>query len=223
MSLSQNRTSPETIPADTPQSVESWWRTQSATMALLKHVQVRLEEAERTIGEQTQKIQALQELAGTDPLTGLLNRRGITEAFEREMARLQRGHSQGAILVLIDLDHFKNINDTHGHMAGDACLVSVAQHLLDCIRFTDSVARLGGDEFVMLFTQTDMSKAAARLDKIRKALNEIQLEWQGETLHFGASFGHALLTKDGSFTKAYEAADTALYADKKRRHHKKSG
>lgn len=222
MSNSPRPTSPEPTLAEAPQNIESWWRTQSATMALLKHVQVRLEEAERTIGEQTQKIHALQELAGTDPLTGLLNRRGITDAFEREMARLQRGHSQGAILVLIDLDHFKNINDTHGHMAGDACLIAVAEQLLDCTRATDSVARLGGDEFVMLFAQTDMSKAGARLDKISKALDAIELEWQGEKLRFGASFGHAQLSKDSSFAKAYETADSALYADKKRRHKKSS-
>ena len=208
--------------AEAPQSIESWWRTQSATMALLKHVQVRLEEAERTIGDQTRQIQALQDLAGTDPLTGLLNRRGMTEAFEREMARLHRGHSQGAILVLIDLDHFKQLNDTYGHMAGDACLSMVARHLLDCIRFTDSVARLGGDEFVMLFTQTDMSKACQRLDKIAATLDSLALEWQGETLRFGASFGHSLLTKDSSFASAYAAADTALYEHKRLRHSKSS-
>jgi diguanylate cyclase (GGDEF)-like protein len=198
-------------------SVDSWWRTHSATMALLKHAYHRIAHAEEKIAEQEKQIQALENLAASDPLTGLMNRRGFEKFFDYELARIQRHKSSGSLLVLIDLDYFKIINDTYGHLAGDNCLKLVSQTVLDSIRMLDGAARLGGDEFALLLTQTDPEKAVERIQLIKQVLNEIKLDWQGEKLHFGASIGVAHVTEDSDFEGIYHAADTDLYADKQRR------
>ena len=198
-------------------SAESWWRTQSATMALLKHAYQLVNASEQRIAEQEKHIQRLENLAATDPLTGLMNRRGFERFFDHELARIRRKHSPGALFILIDLDRFKPINDIHGHMAGDACLMLVAKKLQECIRMLDGAARIGGDEFALLFTQLEPEKAAARIQRVRKALNDLTLEWQGKELHFGASIGSTIVTGDGDYAGLYNAADTALYADKQQR------
>ncbi len=196
---------------------DSWWRTQSATMALLRHAYQKIEEAERRLEAQEHRIQQLEELAETDPLTGLMNRRGFEKFVELEMSRIRRLHSPGALLVLVDLDRFKQINDINGHQAGDECLKLVADHLLKSIRFADGAARFGGDEFAILLTQTAPEKAMARAQKIRQVLNDMRLNWQGEKLHFGASIGIAPATPESDFPALYKQADTGLYADKQDR------
>src|SRR5690606_27008570 len=109
--------------------VDSWWRTHSATMALLKHTCAQMEEAEQLIAKQEARIRQLENLADTDCLTGLLNRRGFERLYAREQACMQRRGNCGAIFVLVDLDAFKSINDSCGHLAGDTCLRMVAGKL----------------------------------------------------------------------------------------------
>lgn len=134
-------------------STESWWRTQSATMALLKHAYQKIDDAELELARQEERIQTLEKLASTDELTGLYNRRGFVSEFERDMSRMKRHEEEGGLLILFDLNKFKEINDTHGHLAGDKCLQLVGRTLMKMIRNTDTAARLGGDEFVMFFVQ----------------------------------------------------------------------
>lgn len=198
-------------------SVDSWWRTQSATMALLKHAHGMVDGAEQRIAALEKRIRDLEELASSDPLTGLMNRRGFENFFEHERARIHRGHSPGAVLVLIDLDRFKSLNDTHGHQAGDACLLAVTEALLSSIRLVDGAARLGGDEFALLLTQTDGEKAKARIEKIRRKLNKITLEWEGKKLRSGASIGATEVSNKMDLSEAYRLADSALYSDKRKR------
>lgn len=198
-------------------NVDSWWRTQSATMALLKHAQAQIEASEKLIAEQAQKIRELEDLASTDPMTALMNRRGFEKFFEQELSHIRRHNSSGALLLLIDLDKFKEINDTCGHQAGDTCLKLVAEKLLQSIRIVDGAARFGGDEFAILLTQTDKEKAAVRIEKIRAALDTLELQWEGKRIRFGASLGAASIDPQNGYMAAYEAADAALYADKKRR------
>ena len=211
---------------DTPEilkkSADGWWRTQSATMALLKHAYSLVGASEKRIAEQDRLIRQLEDLAATDPLTGLMNRRGFEKFFELEQARIRRLHSPGALFVLLDLDHFKPINDTYGHLAGDACLQLVSKQLLQSIRMLDGAARLGGDEFVLLLTQLDPDKAMFHLEKIRLLLDKISLDWEGEKIDFGASVGAELVNADSSYTEAYHAADSNLYANKKKRQHRVS-
>ncbi len=208
---------PLPLPEAPPTSVDSWWRTQSATMALLKHAYGMIENAEKRLADQEKRLRQLEDLAATDPLTGLMNRRGFENFFEHELARIRRGNSPGSVLVLVDLDYFKAINDSHSHLAGDACLKLVADHLLKSIRLVDGAARFGGDEFALLLAQTDMEKSQTRVQRIKQALNGMKLDWQGKKLHFGASIGVAAITKECSFATAFRAADAALYDDKKNR------
>lgn len=198
-------------------SADGWWRTQSATMALLKHAYSLIDDAEKKLAEQDRRIRQLEELAASDPLTGLLNRRGFERFFEMEQARIRRQHSPGALLMLIDLDKFKHINDAFGHRAGDECLNIVGKKLMQSTRVLDGVARFGGDEFAVLLTQIAPETALQHLDKIRQVLGSSSLAWEGEQLHFGASVGAALITGDGTFAEAYDAADKSLYDDKKSR------
>ena len=200
--------------------IDGLWRTQSATMALLKHAYSKMEEAEARIAAQERRIRELEDLAATDPLTGLMNRRGFEKFFDQEMARIKRGAAQGSILALIDLDRFKDINDTYGHLAGDACLALISKVLLANIRIVDGAARLGGDEFALLLTQTDPEKALPRIEKIKKALDNIHLEWQGDNLLFSASIGICAVTAHSNYAQSYNSADQALYVDKSGRKRK---
>ena len=185
------------------------------TKALLREAMQKLQEAERIMAAQEKKIRELEDLASTDALTGLMNRRGLENFFEQELSRIRRGTSDGAVLVMIDLDGFKAINDTYGHKAGDECLKEVSKQVMKSIRFTDGAARFGGDEFAILLTQTDPKKVFARVRSIRNALNSVAFKWEGQELKCGGSVGTAAVSaSDEDFSVAYMKADAALYADK---------
>ena len=193
-------------------------RAQSMVGGLLRQAHDMLAEAERKLNSQEKKIQQLEDLAATDPLTGLMNRRGFEKFFEHELARIRRHNSPGSLLVLIDLDQFKSINDTYGHQAGDDCLSIVSGHLLKSIRVLDGAARLGGDEFALLLTQTDAEKALGRVSQIRETLNDMSMEFESGGRHqFSGSLGVAEVIAGSSYAEAYAAADRALYRDKGRR------
>lgn len=180
----------------------------------LRHAEDRLAEAERLIAEQERRIRQLEELADTDMLTGLMNRRGFERFFGAELARMQRHHSAGSYLLLIDLDLFKQINDEYGHQAGDACLKAVAKILTGSTRIVDASGRFGGDEFAVLLTQTDADRASERIQTLRDLLNSITVEWNSKTLRLGASIGGAPIRKDSTLEAAYHEADKRLYMDK---------
>ena len=192
-------------------------RAQSTTIALLKDAYDQIEEAERRIADYEKRIRELEDLASTDPMTGLMNRRGFEKFFDHELARIRRHHSPGALFVLIDLDGFKPLNDLFGHQAGDACLKLVGEKLLKSIRIVDGAARFGGDEFALLLTQTAPDKAMLRVRQVQAMLNDVDFAWQGNRLHFGASVGTAGVSADIDYAAVYQAADRALYADKKAR------
>lgn len=211
-----------TVDAGLKKALDNLWETQGATMALLKHASRQIREAESAIkarddmiAEQERRIAALENLAMTDEMTGLFNRRGFSNDFDREISRVKRGTSKGGVFLLIDLDKFKPINDTHGHQAGDACLKLVAEALQSTVRDTDTVARFGGDEFAVLLTNTTPDQAFERIHTIRQSLNNLTLIWQGDKIDIGASMGFVKYTGDDTdFGRAYDLADKALYADK---------
>ena len=195
---------------------DGWWRTMSATIAFLKWATVRLEAAERKITAQEKRIKALEEQATTDELTGLLNRRGFYDAFLREMDRTDRGHSTGGLLIMVDLDNFKMINDTYGHAAGDASLRLVARMLESNSRIMDTCARLGGDEFVLLLANTERDKALVRAQNLIKQLNSLSLVWYGAELPIRASLGLKEYRAGDKAEDVIGAADMHLYAQKRR-------
>ena len=189
---------------------EGWYRSSSAMIALLKH-------ADKMIRQQEQRIRHLESIAITDELTGLKNRRGLVLDFDRELDRINRGQSQGGIIILIDLDNFKPVNDTYGHPAGDAVLKLVAQTLEADIRKMDVAARLGGDEFALLFANTNKTKAAARLQQLIWKLNRLSLVWYGTEISVRASLGVKEFGTGDTIDRIFSAADVKLYDDKRRR------
>ncbi len=194
---------------------DGWWRTMSAGIAMIKYAHQRLDAAESVIAAQEQRIRELEQQVTLDELTGLLNRRGFFDAYLREIDRTSRGHSNGGLLILVDLDNFKMINDTYGHQAGDAALRLVARTLEANSRTMDACARLGGDEFVLLLANTERDKALVRAQNLIKQLNNLSLVWYGAELPIRASLG--LKDYDGSETaeNIFGAADVKLYAQKR--------
>lgn len=201
------------------EGIAGW--AQGEAMALLHQANTRLMEAEQHIAAQEKKIKELEGLAATDALTGLMNRRGFEEFFAQELERTRRHNTFGSVMLLIDLDKFKLINDTHGHLAGDECLKAVGECIKKHIRSVDSAARLGGDEFAVLLSHTDPEKAANCVHQIKQALNSLTVAWSDQwgpmQLKIGASVGIKHVFDTSSFETAYHGADKALYNDKKAR------
>ncbi|WP_426209340.1 diguanylate cyclase domain-containing protein [Massilia sp. TWP1-3-3] len=180
----------------------------------------RQRELEKQIGERTAELQASQRqleiFAYADPLTGLPNRRCFNDELRHMGARaLREQHS--FTLLLIDLDHFKQINDTLGHDAGDALLMEAARRLQLAVRESDRLARLGGDEFAVLLPQTgDAATAAVICDRIVASMAEA-IMFGEQRMQISASVGAAASGEVGGDLDAlYKAADVALYETKHR-------
>jgi diguanylate cyclase (GGDEF)-like protein len=157
----------------------------------------------------------LRQIARRDQLTGTLTRRGFIEQCNQEIARFRRNGRPGA-LVLLDLDHFKAINDTHGHPAGDEVLRQAA-NLCDAVRRqTDSLGRVGGEEFALLLPETDVSDALAAAERLRAAIEAHVFRLRsGREVRITASLGVAALDASiGSAEDWLAAADRPLYAAK---------
>jgi diguanylate cyclase (GGDEF)-like protein len=155
--------------------------------------------------------EAMRRWALTDPLTGLANRRGLSERIEYEVARHARQSRRFAI-VMIDLDGFKLVNDRFGHPAGDELLRDVAAALLEAVRDQDTVARLGGDEFCVLAPETDATGGAQLADRITAATRRVTTGLES----LSASVGVAVYPDDGTAPAVVlEAADTAQIAAKR--------
>jgi len=158
-------------------------------------------------------------LAHVDPLTQLANRRLLSRHLEKVVAGIVR-HQVNAALLLIDLDGFKPVNDTHGHDAGDALLVEIAKRLQSITRSEDIVARMGGDEFVVLVSHLDVDeriahdKASQIAEKLIGRVNK-PVNYNGQTLQVGASIGIRLLNSEVlNVDKIISEADIALYRAK---------
>lgn len=167
-------------------------------------------------------LQQWSRLAYTDSLTQLANRRYLIEQLRMLISRGRR-HGSGGALLLLDLDGFKQINDNHGHEAGDQVLVEVARRLHACTRTEDVAARLGGDEFVVLIDlpEADADSVRARVQRLAdKLVSQVSqpVDWHGQRLNVGASIGVRLLGEAGlDAEKVLSQADAALY------HAKRSG
>lgn len=158
---------------------------------------------------------ALERLTRLDGLTGLYNRTAFAEMSRRELARAQRSGGQTAVLLL-DMDHFKHINDSWGHPAGDAVLRHVAGLLQSAVRRTDLVGRLGGEEFTVLLPDTSADDAAALAEKLRQRLQDAPTPWEATPIAATVSIGLAATTaeENRTFETLYQNADKALYLAK---------
>lgn len=168
------------------------------------------------VTELTRAQQELEQMALHDPLTGLANRRKFMSRYELEVARQSRGRSCLSLL-LIDIDHFKAINDRYGHQAGDECLRRVANTLSSNLRVVDLIARFGGEEFVVLLSDTDAEHALQIAEQLRRIVAATQLdiasgETVGLTISIGVATRNALDTRD--FDSLLAEADAGAYAAK---------
>ncbi|WP_300671114.1 ligand-binding sensor domain-containing diguanylate cyclase [Desulfoluna sp.] len=155
----------------------------------------------------------LNTLARHDPLTRLYNRRGFLERVEGERTRAKRSHEPFAIL-LGDIDFFKQINDTHGHDAGDRLLIAISETLQGSVREQDTVARWGGEEFIILLSSTDASLAAIIGERIRKNVAELHVQTKKAEIGATLTLGVAIHDPKQSIDDCIAAADKALYKGK---------
>ena len=155
---------------------------------------------------------SLKKHAFFDPLTGLANRLLLIDRFQLAMLHSKRSLKQFAVLM-IDLNKFKDINDTYGHSAGDTVLVTIAERLVSLVRATDTVARLGGDEFVLIIESVAERDQIASLGrKLVDLLAEPITLDSGDVVSLGGSIGFAWYPKDGENLKdILEVADQAMY------------
>lgn len=174
-----------------------------------------LAEMLQTVRDASEKVRAqneeLERLATHDPLTGCINRRRLFEVFEVEW-KLSERHGHPLACAMVDVDHFKSVNDNHGHVVGDRVLARVSAALREAARETDVVARYGGEEFCVLLPHTDIAEAAAAAERFREAIAAIELPGLSVTASLGVSvrsFGAA------DPQHLIDQADRALYAAKR--------
>ncbi|MGV8842630.1 MAG: diguanylate cyclase [Pseudomonas sp.] len=162
---------------------------------------------------QTANLQ-LQQLSRTDRLTGLHNRGYWEECLAHEFARHRRYHSMAA-LVMFDIDHFKSINDTYGHQAGDKVIQAVAEVMREQVRDTDYAGRYGGEEFVILLPDVDSSAAGLLAERLRLGIESLQVSYEGQKISFTISLGVADLSHPTEqHQQLIERADQAMYVSK---------
>jgi len=183
-----------------------------------KRAEQALLQANRQLQEQLAQIhelnQQMREQAIRDELTGVHNRRHFVEVAERELERA-RGTGAALSLVMMDIDHFKDVNDLYGHPAGDLALKAVGSMLSTTTRVGDLAFRLGGEEFAVLLAGMAHDGALERAERWRQALAETTIAVEGATVRLTASFGVATVPADtGSLVELMKVADARMYRAK---------
>ena len=156
----------------------------------------------------------LEELSRTDGLTGIFNRAHLEEMLMHEYGRSLR-YEQPLALIMLDIDHFKRVNDTKGHLAGDAVIRGIANAVNDNIRGHDVLGRYGGEEFCIFLPATSLEGAMVCAEKVRKIIEESVIMYNEEQIKVTSSFGVSVITPSiHSYEKLIDAADAALYISK---------
>lgn len=180
----------------------------------------RLQENNQQLRQQATELQSLNEelrrLTITDPMTGLHNRRHFDAIMETDLA-LSRRHNEVSSIIIIDLDHFKNINDTFGHKTGDRVLIHVADILKSNLRKTDTICRIGGEEFAVISRRAGIEDAMTVGEKLRKAVEMNPLQAGKNCISLTISIGISSLSSTNQNTQPddiFRKADAALYFSK---------
>lgn len=176
---------------------------------LSQHLDALQEDNHRLIKQVTQE----REIARRDPLTQLPNRQGFDQRLEQEIARSDR-YGQPLSVALIDVDHFKNVNDQFGHLAGDRVLRILAKEMHSQLRKTDFLARYGGEEFVILLPEADLDNARIAVEKMRQHISQCPFHFQDDPVQITISAGIALRQADETIEHWLHRADQALYRSK---------
>lgn len=162
-----------------------------------------------------ENAEELHRLATTDPLTGALNRRHFFEMLKKEVYRAER-YDRAVALAAFDIDHFKNINDTYGHAAGDECLKRFVNTIRGAIRESDMFARFGGEEFVLVLPETDISDALQLCERLRVMIAEQVIEFDDYKIQYTVSVGvTAIEPREYDIDRPLARADAALYTAKR--------
>ena len=182
----------------------------------MHELRVRVRAGQRIVQLQSELLEAKKKLeiqSRTDPLTGVLNRRAILSHIGSELSRAKRGNTHISISML-DLDHFKKINDTFGHLAGDAVLRESMNRVEDAIRTYDAVGRFGGEEFIVVLPGAKQADAFTIAERIRLKINEKNADVGGVSIPFTTSQGVATCNGKSTVDKLIAKADEALYRAK---------
>jgi len=185
---------------------------------LLEDEQAKRKWLEDAVAKRTEALQIsnekLKELATRDSLTGALNRGSFFETAQHLLILCQRQKSP-ASFVLMDLDHFKMVNDTYGHFIGDQVLIHFIHTIQTLLRKSDLIGRVGGEEFALFLPDTGMDDASRLADKIRKIIGNSTLEIDGKTITYTVSLGvESSEPKDQSIDELFKRADLKLYSAK---------
>jgi diguanylate cyclase (GGDEF)-like protein len=197
-----------------PTSVES-----TAIMKIAELAHTLVAEVSDHLKAQDQRIAELEALATTDELTQILNRRGFETQLDHELS-IARRHGVGGVMIFVDLDEFKPINDTYGHAAGDEVLKTASIILQGQIRETDYVGRLGGDEFAILLPRSNKRNGMRRAQELDKKLNNAYASWNGIQIPIKASCGIHMYTSRAQLDELLASADKEMYKIKMERKEK---
>ncbi|MDC0603520.1 GGDEF domain-containing protein [Aliiglaciecola sp.] len=165
----------------------------------------------RALEESNQKLRKLSSL---DDLTGLRNRRDFRANAEKEVSRFRRDNKPFSILML-DIDHFKQINDERGHACGDHVLVECSAMLTSLLRHQDLLARWGGEEFIILAVDSDLTHATLIAEKLRIEINQRKVEYDEETINVSFTIGVSEIKANQSLDDCIRVADENLYIGKR--------
>jgi diguanylate cyclase len=173
----------------------------------------RARETEERVKTLEKELAETSQLIRHDQLTGVLNRRGLEEVFDKELARSRR-HETPMCLALLDIDNFKKLNDALGHAAGDEALIHLITVIRETLRPQDTVARFGGEEFIILFPETDLEEAAAAMIRVQRELTRRIFLYRNRKLLITFSAGVAQMQPGETQATITQRADTAMYAAK---------
>lgn len=173
-----------------------------------------LVEARQTMERMESELAETRSLLHEDALTGARNRRGMDESLAREVSRAKRDQVKLTV-AMVDLDHFKKVNDTHGHDAGDKLLVHLATLIKTMLRESDTLVRYGGEEFLMILPDTDLRGGGLVLGRLQQMLAKNPMVYEGKEIPVTFSAGLAQLTENENGHALVVRADTALYDAKR--------
>lgn len=180
----------------------------------LHQMRAKVTAAEKEVLRLQEELTSASEMVRHDPLTGVLNRKGMNEALETEVARMLR-HGSKLCLALLDIDNFKKLNDSLGHAAGDAALVHLAQVVQEAIRPEDTLARYGGEEFVVILPDTDLDNAVTAMVRVQRELTRRFFLHNNDKVLITFSCGVAEVNEGEAAHDALQRADGAMYLAKR--------
>ena len=197
------------IPADT--TLAMLRASHELCLNFLQMLSHRLRTDNRIVCDEQYRIRCIEENAKIDPMTGLHNRRWLEEMYTREMNRSNRGNFK-LTAFMIDIDHFKQVNDTYGHLAGDRILIAVAQSLVRSLRPSDMPVRFGGEEFSVFLPGTTEENAKVIAERIRRNVENMSITLHDESIiQVTVSIGFAERIENDTVASLIDRADKALY------------